>query len=217
MPAAATRADALRVVIDGETVESLHVIGTIPGVAPLAAAGIGGAGTGRLRSIGDGTWLQWRAPGNEEVWGEAVHVTADGEYLLEDGVSTDRWLRVNVATAFLGPPIETEVQLSEWYNNGLAGENVTAAQAAAGYTRTFWILVYNDGASDVLNFVASVPFSGALRIWPTDAKIGSGLGVATDIILAGDFFEFYAEVTTGPGAPAHAGILNQLNLSWFGA
>lgn len=111
MAEAGTRSDALRVFVDGVEVEGPHLVGTIPGVTPLAAAGIGVPGTGRLRSIGDGTLLQWRAPGSD-TWGAAVQVESDAEYLLEDGVSADRWLRVYVSAAFLGPPAEAEVRIA---------------------------------------------------------------------------------------------------------
>jgi hypothetical protein len=215
MPAAATRSDAVRVIAAGVEDRSLHVVGTIPGVAPLAAAGRCGPGVGRIRSVGDGTRLQWRAPG-VDVWGDLVSVAADGDYLLESGDDIHAWLRVRVIAASLGPPFESQVRLSEWYNNALAAANFSAAEVAAGTPRTYAVTLKNESDADILDLVAQVD-TDAERLSIMDDEFGfPGSEVQFGNLAAGAEVQLWC-VRSIAGAGADPDLLAAVNLFWFGA
>lgn len=155
MPAVATAADCLRVYDSAGTTEAKHlaVVGTIPGVVPLAAAGKNGPGTARLRSYDDGTRIAWRAPGSN-TYGVAVPVPADGAYLLEDGGDRNKFLRVQVYTAHLVGPTEGRVLLGDRFNNIPAGADFTAGQASAGATVKVELTLKNESALTITQIVA---------------------------------------------------------------
>ena len=87
--------DALLIEESAVEVTHLHLIGTIPGVIPLLAAARNGPGSAMLQSTGDGTYIQWRAPGSMTS-GTAILCATDGNYLLRDGEDANKWLRVQV-------------------------------------------------------------------------------------------------------------------------
>lgn len=110
-----TRGDALRLVYQPGVFDILtgflKCVGTIPGVAPIAAAGICGEGLAAIASHDDGTALCFRAPGSQ-TFGPTVAAGVDGDYLLEDGEDKNKWLRVKARAAFLSPtPQEARVFL----------------------------------------------------------------------------------------------------------
>lgn len=195
--------------------KSLHVVGTIPGVSPLAAAGRCGPGTGRLRSIGDGTSLQWRAPGHT-YWGEAVAVSGDGDYLLEaSGDDLHAWLRVHVTAASLGPPAETEVQLSDWFNNALAGANISKAQVDAGTFIVYPVTLKNVSGGPVLDLVAQVD-TEADRLSIMDDEFGfPGSEVEFGTLEPGQEVTLWC-VRTPAGASPQPDLLAAVNLFWVG-
>lgn len=144
MPATATRADALRLTLSSVELLYLDHLGTIDGVKILVAAAMNGPGTGRLRSQGDGTLISWRAPGST-LFGTAVPCAVDGTYLLEDGSDRSKWVRVQVfATYLVTRATAAQVTLTERFGVGLADDDVTAAEASAGNTETYELVMSND-------------------------------------------------------------------------
>ena len=158
MPAAATRADSLRLTLASVEILSLSAVGTIPGVIVLAAAGRNGQGDGMLRSTGDGTLLSWRAPGSA-TYGLKVDCSSDGTYLLEDGDDHDCWLRVQVYASYLSStPATARVDLQDRLQNGISSDDVTAAEATAGDVETYTVTLENDAATNL----------SGLKVWITD-------------------------------------------------
>lgn len=143
MVLAGTYADMLRIEAASVEVQHLHAVGTIPGVAILAAAGRCGTGTGRIRSRRDGTRLQFKAPGSS-TYGRVVHVAANGNYLLMDGDDADKWVRVAVyASHLLASPAEAAVFLKDVYENAVSHDDVTAGEASAGDITTYTLSMSN--------------------------------------------------------------------------
>jgi len=144
------RADALGILSASIEVQSLLAIETIPGVVILAAAGCNGPGVGYLRcdsSLG----LTWEAPNTDR--GASLQCRdGDGDWLLEAGPDDagdwrpERWLRVRVYADRLVAGSSTAVYLSDVYSNAIAGDDVTAAEAAAGDVTTWQVAVTNRGS-----------------------------------------------------------------------
>ncbi len=224
MPSAATHSDAIRVIAGGVESRSLHAVGTIPGVTPLAAAGRNMAGTGYLRSRGDGTLLSWKPPTSSrwpvQSYGDDVDVSAGGDFLIVGGEDDHQWLRVHVEPAYLQPPNEAAVQLSEWFNNAIAGDNITAAEAAAGGIFAHELILRNDSGGTILGLVAQVDSGAAdLGIWADEFPFPPG---GTNEVELGDLAPA-AEVSlwcfrsVAMGAPSAAAFFVGINLFWFGA
>lgn len=219
---AASRGDALRVRTSaGVEIPSLTAIGAIPGVVPLAAAGANGPGTGRLRSQGDGTLLQWRAPGSS-TYGEAVTVAADGSYLLEDGEDTAAWLRVYVRTAFLvAGPAEAEVLLGDLYN-ALGPDDVTAAEATAGLVEVTQFQLYNAGAHRIDSLAVWLGASVVGLEISTDgvawsAPTTEGAALAFGNVAPAAFATLHVRRTISAGAANNPKITDLIRFSWEGA
>jgi hypothetical protein len=106
MPSWSTRADALRIVYQPGVFDRLtgflKCVGTIPGVAPIAAAGLCGGGIAAIASHNDGMDLCFRAP-DSGTFGALVRCDSDGDYMLEDGEDKNKWLRIKSRAAFLSP------------------------------------------------------------------------------------------------------------------
>ena len=124
-------ADVLHIEADSAEVQHLTAVGTIGGVVPLLAAARNGPGIGLLQSSGDGTFLSWRAP-QSDTFGEPVECSPDGTFVLADGDDPDKWLRIEVHGAYLVTGSQTEVFLTDRYNNDLGQADLSAAEAAAG-------------------------------------------------------------------------------------
>lgn len=138
-----TRGDALRLQVSSVNQTFLTPVGAIPGVAVLAVAGRNGPGTARLRCDVDGQSLRWRAPGST-VFGLPQTITADGQYILEDGVDLDKWARVAVYVAFLPPKgSEAVVLLGDVYGNGVSSGDVSAGEALAGDVEVYTVSLKN--------------------------------------------------------------------------
>ena len=129
----------------------LTPVGAIPGVAVLVAAGRNGPGMARLRCDVDGRSLRWQAPGST-TFGLPQTVTADGQYVLEDGADLDKWARVAVYTAFLPPKgSEAVVLLGDVYGNGVSSDDVDAAEALAGDVEVYTISLKNISTQALAN------------------------------------------------------------------
>lgn len=225
---AGERSDALRLEFGGSQVVDLLQVGAIPGVAILFAGGENGPGTGKLRSTGDGTLLQWRAPGSA-TFGAAVSVGSDGDYVLEDGDDPDSFLRVRVFTSFLVGPGEADVVTRDTYNE-LGPDDVTAAEASAGAveTRVFGLFnrhAHND-AQDVRVWIdpatALPPATGGIEIsddgatWvtPTSPTHIDALTFAS--IAPGASVSIHMRRTINASTPFDPSVLNVLKWDWLG-
>ena len=222
MPAAATRADAVRLEQDTVEVRQLRAVGTIPGASLLAAGARNAPGTGHLRSTGSGTDLSWKAPGGS--YGGEVDVSAGGDFLLEDGIDPDKWARVNIVVSRLTPsPAEARVLLGDVWENRIVLDDVTAAEASAGDVTTWTVNLKNECAFDVLD----------LRVWLDPAVSGIEIGkngadwyapdseghadvLIWDRVAGGGSETLHLRRTIGAGADPATGILNLLKLRWLG-
>ncbi len=214
----ATHADALRIEYSATEVAHLDVVGTIPGVVPIAVAARCGVGTARIRSTAAG--LRFKAPGSS-AWGPAVAAAADGSYLLEDGDDRDKWLRVTVYTAFLLTPREARVLLADRFNNPIASDNVSAAEATAGDAEDVELAVANDGTAYLSQVQAWIDSDVAgLQISPNGADWSAPTTEATALALAdvppGDDVALHVRRTIAAAAPSDPDILNHLHLSFSG-
>lgn len=162
-------------------VPSLVAVETIPGLRVLAAAGLNGPGKGQLASAANKASLTWQPPG-EAAPGAAVTCPTDGTYTLTFG---DKWLQVAIlrdwmdAGGAFGP-----VYLQDLYNNGLASDDVTAAEALAGDVETYSLNLKNAG-TDTLQMLrgwldAETEF---LEISNDNATWNSGTSYATGLWL----------------------------------
>ena len=167
MPAAATRADALRVRWSGvRDVGYPFAVGTIPGVAVIAVAGAFGEGIAGLASSGDGKDLAFRA-GDSGPFGEAVRCASDGDYLLEDALDTNIWARVSVRTAFLSPtPQQARVYLKHQAGFMVLDKSV-------GGTTSLFLSAKNVSAINLEN----------VKVWCGTANTTFNLG-AGDVVAA---------------------------------
>ena len=198
MATPATRSDSLRLEVASVDLEllrpSMRAPG-LPGVVALAAAARNGEGVGLVTSSGPtGEILTWTAPSGSA--GPEVAVASDGSYMLEDGGDPDKWLRVQVYNAQLEvDPRSVQVDLVDVYDNGLAADDVTAAEASAGSTETYQITVANDSANpaklvtfwlDAAVVDLEISDDGAAWVSPTTEATGLVLGTiaaaGTDIL-----------------------------------
>ena len=218
MPAPATHADALRLEYSATEVAHLDVVGTIPGVVPIAVAARCGVGTARIRSRAAG--IAFKAPGSA-TWGPAVDADADGSYLLEDGDDRDKWLRVTAYTAFLLTPREGRILLADRFNNPISSDNVSAAEASAGDVEDVELAVANDGSAYLSQVLAWIDAGVAgLQISPNGADWSAPTTEATALALAdvppaGDV-ALHVRRTIAASAPSDPDVLNHLHLSFSG-
>lgn len=216
----ATASDGLRFKVSAVEIVHLHAIGTIPGVAILAVAALNGIGAGQLRSVGDGTELQWRAPGSSN-FGNRVQAGVDGTYMLTDGDNAGKWLRVQVYATYLLGPSSAQVLLADRYDNNLAADDVTAAEASAGSVETYQITMENVTGITLAQptlwldaAVADLEISDDGAAWVSPTTELTGL-LFPDLAPAGtDIFHLRRTITAG--ASADPDVLNHLNFSWFG-
>ncbi len=217
-----TRGDGLRIELSAVESPSFHVIGSLPGVAVLAAAGANGPGTGDLESEDGGTKLKWKAP-DSGTHGTSVDVSTDGSYILEDGEDERKWVRVQVVNSFmLNVPMSTFIYLSEVYENAVSSDDVTAAEATAGDTKDYTVDIKAESPMDLLD----------VKVWlesPDDGIFISDDGVVyvqpksegADAlsfarIASGATQSLFLRRITSAGASASTGILNRVRFAWDG-
>lgn len=219
---ATQRSDALRLLFAAVEVNHLLEVGAIPGTVILAAGGANGSGTGRIRSTGAGTDLQWRAPGSS-TFGPAIEATADGDYVLEDGEDAAAFVRVRVRVAFLVDPNESDVLVRDAYN-ALGPDDVSAAEATAGAVETRQYDLTNAGAfndvEDVRVWIdpatADVEISddNAIFVTPTGPTHIDALTFAT--IAPGASVPIYMRRTIAALSTFDPEVLNILGWDWKG-
>jgi hypothetical protein len=179
-------ADDLRIEYDSEEVLSLTAIGAVAGVVPLLAAGRNGPGAGLLQTGDDGISLTWQAPGSPGP-GEAVACAADGVYVIPDGEDVDKWIRVQVYSELLVAGSQAEVFLADRYNNAVAGDDVTAEEAAVGDVATWGVTLRNAAAAGLQNIRIWVPADCDPRLeislngstWSRPSSELAGLAIAS--------------------------------------
>jgi len=218
----ARHGDALRLKLAGVETESLIAVGTIPGVAVLAAGGRNGPGVGCLRASGDGTLLSWCAPGSNR-FGSTTDCSVDGNHLLEDGRYPGKWLRVQVYNTYMNPGVaEAKVFLADVYNNGPGHDDLSAAEAAAGDIEDYTISLTNDSPMDILHVKAWLEVGTAriIEISSDDANYYSPTyedhinTLSWARIASGASETLYLRRTITAGADSDPGVLNHLQFAF---
>jgi hypothetical protein len=220
---AAVKSDALRIVVSDIEVKMLAAVGTIPGVAVLAAGGGNGPGTGVLRSTVDGTFLSWKAPGSN-TFGPEINCSVDGTYHLADGESGSAWLRVQVYNAYLtGGGVERNVYLADVYENGVSHDDVTAAEAAAGDITDYTLRLYNDSSVTLsrVKFWAEAYMAdrlgyktgGVFYFWVPISELNA---CSLADIPVGSYITLYLRRVITAGADPDEGFLNHLHFAFCG-
>lgn len=106
----------------------LHLSNFEPQLVPSAAAtglsiervaGVCGEGAATIR-IGAGPTAAFRAPGSG-AFGSAVALSADGDYLLEDGDDPDAWVTVHATVAYCTVLGDFAIDLHWVYDDPLLG------------------------------------------------------------------------------------------------
>lgn len=214
-------ADSLRFYSETIEVRHLDLVGTIPGIRPLAVAARCGPGVARLRANASGTAIAFRAPGST-IWGPWVAAPIDGEYLLPDGTDRDAWLRVYVHSAYLpARPAEAILHLADLFSNAIASADIDAAGAAAGDVETYTVGLVNESTTTLtrvlvwLDAIAeNLELSPDGSTWstPTDEAAGVILGD----ISPGGSIDCHVRRTISPGSASDAGVLNLLHFAFNG-
>jgi len=134
----------------------LDWIGGVTGVTIDDVGGGNGGGPAGLHYDGSGN-LSWRGP-RRSTWGEAVDVSAGGTFTLA-GDTPDRWARVTVEAGELPAGAETAAVILVERTGGLAGDDVTAVEAAVGDVSTWTVDFYNYHSAAVSLDVWIEPYS----------------------------------------------------------
>ncbi|RME36531.1 MAG: hypothetical protein D6788_11375 [Planctomycetota bacterium] len=211
--------DAIRLENPGELV-LMKAVGTIPGVAIVDAAPANGKGVGLIESRGDGKTLRWRAPGSSFP-GAEVRCESDGDYILEDGADRGKFVRVRVRTGFLFPgPTSGSVFIDDRYENGLSDGDFTAAEAAAGASKTNTVTVRNISPLRIydlrvwidpaISFVA-ISADGVSWVSPTTEATALLLGD----VAPGLATSLHIKRTISPGQMSSPKVLNRIHFSWW--
>jgi hypothetical protein len=213
--------DALKIESASVEVSHLHLIGTIPGVIPLLAAARNGPGSGMLKSIGDGTRFQWRAP-DSGTFGTPVLCASDGNCLLLDGEDTNKWLRIQVdASELANGARSTVVELTDRFNNAIASDDVSAAEATAGDVETYTFDLENQSNTILSQLsvwidptVVNIEIADDGATWVSPTTQATAL-VLPDL-LPGVSDTLHVRRTITAGAGSDGGLLNLLRFSWRG-
>lgn len=217
MPTVATHADGLRIESAGLEVEQLRLVGTVPGVVPLAIAGRCGPGMARVRSP-DASSLQFRGP--DSNWGTKVSTPAQGSYLLEAD-DPSQWLRVDAYPTYLRPGQEAAIFLADRYGNAIGHDDVTSGEAAAGDQTGYSVTLANDSTVVISQITVWLDADvECLEISPDNSNWFSPISEAEGISIAdvapGSTATLYLRRTIAQGAVADARVLNLLHLSYSG-
>lgn len=222
MAIAVSRSDALRVQYAAVDIKSLKAVGALPGVAILAVLGLNGPGAARLISYENGSKIAWQAPGSATP-GNPVVVSAGGQFLLEDGATPDKAVRVQVTPAFLpSGPQAALVIVAEEFHDGL-GDIVTSAEAAAGTIETWAVDLKNASTRgihtiklwlDAATVNMDISWDGLSWYTPTSEADANVLTLAS--LAAGASSTLYLRRTVSAGAKADPEVLNVIRASWLG-
>ena len=217
MSTVATLHDALRVELDSVEVLSYIPASTLDGVAIVYISGDHDSGTGRLQYDSE-QMLYWRAPGDDD-YGVGVDVSDGGDYLLYAAdaimhirVSVDAdWLPSEGASAPV--PVQTP------FNNAIAHDDVSAAEAAAGNVTAYTATILNASSGTITGITAWDDSDTALELssdgatWIT-ATEASPLSLGS--LAASASTTLHIRRTISAGASADADVLSSLHIDWTG-
>jgi hypothetical protein len=208
----ATRADSLRIIYGAAELRQLSAVGTIPGVQVVAVASACGPGSGRL-SLDGSLNLTWTPPSGSP--GDAVDVSAGGDFLLEDSTA-DSWLRVHVESDYLVAGSVGVVSIADCF---LEGWDISSAQASAGNVATLTLSIRNDSPNEVANVIAWIdPACSGYQIstdgthWNSGQSEASGLSVGS--ILPSHTVPCYLRRTIAASSGSNPNVLQLLHLSF---
>lgn len=222
MPLPRTRSDGLTYDTGAGEIQSLSPLGTIPGVVILHVSGANGVGTGFLRSEGTGGMLlSWKAPGSA-VYGAPVNITANADYLLEDGEDRSKWIRIEGHFTLLGPVIEQRIYLADVYDNQLVSRDVTRLEAFLGH-----VLLYTIDFTNLSNriirriafwidpAVVDLEISHNGSTWVTPTTPATALQAWSPMAPVGSI-ALHLRRTISAGSPSDTDVLNQIHCHFYG-
>lgn len=216
----ATRADALRVEVASVEVQHLTPAGTVAGIRIDAVAARNGPGVAMLQVVPPNL-LSWKGPSGS--YGPGVDVSQAGSYLVEDGGDPGKWARVTSVPAFLPSAEEVRVYLQDRFENEVADDDVTAAEASAGDTKTWTLTLSNDssfGLSDVKAWidasVSDIEISDDGATWVTPTSETHGDVLTWGMISAGGSETLHVRRTIAAATSSDPDILNLFHFAWNG-
>lgn len=219
MATLATRSDALRLSLSGTDIIHLDTANTIPGVYISAIAAANGIGTAHIK--GDGSNIQWKAPGSS-VFGVPVSCTvSSSEYLLEDGDDRKKWVRIIASTSYFADVmVEGKVLTRDMWANAISHDDVTSGEASAGDVVTHQVNMDNDSPKTLSGLVVWLDAAVSdLEISEDNAAFSSPTTEATalsfpDLAAAGSDI-LYVKRTITAGASADPDVLNHLHFRYW--
>lgn len=219
MPLIATRSDALRFEISGVEVQTLSAIGTIPGVMIKQVSALNAIGVGMIKSSGDGTKITWRAPGSNH-YGTPIYAATDGEYLIEDGDSIGKFLRIEMRTAYLKPrAMQSRVFLKEVYLNGFGQDDITS-DPVQFLLKSRAVTMKNHSTHTLKKIVVWVDRSSGVAIGKT--QLGSftrptreETGLSFSDLAAGGTASLWMRQTISANEPADPKILDHIHARYY--
>ncbi len=221
MPLVGDRADALLWKFGSAEVAQFIVIGTVPGVLIEMASAANGPGTGMIKSIAGGAFLAWRAPGSS-TFGTPVATGGAYSQVLEDGEDRDKFVRVDHYAAYAKPgTLETRVFLHDVFNNAIADDDVTAAEAAAGYTQAHTVTMRNIGPYTMTELVVWIdPASPHLLISDDGAAwqgpFSEAFAMAMPDLAPTGEHTLHIQRNGSADEPCDPEVINHLHARWYG-
>lgn len=194
MPSERTRADSLREFLTGasgdgvaqsnpslslgnfrSSIEAVSlgiaVYNSIAGVRVLYASGENSPGRGSLTAV-DSNSLVWQG-GDPVVWPDNTNLTQ----IIEASGDPGSYLRVNATAPFT--PGQSNIQLSQLYNNIFGFDTVVVADALTGLSNYRATMIRNESSYPVTLFQRCIAQLGTHRVSDSVQLGGSGAGVIT--------------------------------------
>jgi hypothetical protein len=218
-----TRADGLRLEVSGGSTEAgpMRWSGTAPGVIVQAVGARNGTGTGYL-VCGPGPALAWRAPGSDTT-GAFQDCSANGTFIVEDGEDESKYVKVQVYTDYMPESMEFAVTVRDRFGSGLAGTDISAANATAGIVESFHLalknytpLTINTARLWIDPAVTGIAVSVDNATWVTPTSEVHADVLAWATILTGATKDVYVRRTIAAAAASAPSVLNHLEFSWLG-
>lgn len=211
--------DGLRVYWDSIPVD-LVAVGVLPGMAIRHYGPKNGPGLGLIDATGDGSQVTWTAPGSSNA-GTAVDVSGGGEYVLRDGDDSNAHILLAVfPSRIVAGPAQADVWARARHDNGIGGDTVTAAEAAAGSVESWTVQLRGriTTLSHVVCWIDStvsgfeISTDGVSWVAPTDEASALSIG---DVPTWADV-DLYVQRTIGAGAASALAVENILHFAWDG-
>ena len=213
----AVEGDRLRITVASVEAKQLIAVETVPGVFPASAAGRCGPGTGTLRTGTEAQFLAWKEPGSANFGPKRWCGYERAELLRGD--DPDKWIRVDVYPDYLIAGMEGSVHLADRYNDVVAHDDVTTAEATAGDVVTYEITLTNAGTAGTAVLSQLVVWIDAatadLEISDDDITYVSPTAEASALelpdLLPATTDTIYVKRTIGAGEPSDPAILNLIH------